>query len=84
MRVFFLREKLKSFAGGKWAGQRVHVIGAGTMGADIAAWCAWNGLTVTLADMKSEPLGAAMKRAATLFQRRVAAKASRCATRSTG
>ena len=40
------------------------MIGAGTMGADIAAWCAWNGLTVTLADMKSEPLGAAMKRAA--------------------
>ncbi len=37
----------------------VHVIGGGTMGADIAAWCAWNGLTVTLADVKPEPLGAA-------------------------
>ena len=70
VRVFFLREKLKNNAGGKWPGQRVHVIGAGTMGADIAAWCAWNGLTVTLADMKSEPLGAAMKRASRLFQRR--------------
>ncbi|MGZ5896509.1 MAG: 3-hydroxyacyl-CoA dehydrogenase NAD-binding domain-containing protein [Xanthobacteraceae bacterium] len=69
VRVFFLREKLKGFAGGKWAGQRVHVIGAGTMGADIAAWCAWNGLTVTLADMKPEPLGAAIKRAAILFKR---------------
>jgi 3-hydroxyacyl-CoA dehydrogenase/enoyl-CoA hydratase/3-hydroxybutyryl-CoA epimerase len=52
----------------------VHVIGAGTMGADIAAWCAWNGLTVTLADMKSEPLGAAMKRAARLYERRAHGK----------
>ena len=38
------------------------------MGADIAAWCAWNGLTVTLADMKSEPLGNAIKRAAVLLR----------------
>lgn len=69
VRVFFLREKLKGYAGGAWPGQRVHVIGAGTMGADIAAWCAWNGLTVTLADMKSEPLGNAIKRATTLYKR---------------
>ena len=64
VRVFFLREKLKDLTGGKWAGKRVHVIGAGAMGGDIAAWCAWHGLTVTLADMKTEPLGAAIKRAA--------------------
>jgi 3-hydroxyacyl-CoA dehydrogenase/enoyl-CoA hydratase/3-hydroxybutyryl-CoA epimerase len=69
VRVFFLREKLKSLAGRDWPGQRVHVIGAGAMGGDIAAWCAWNGLTVTLADMKSEPLGAAIKRAADLFRK---------------
>jgi len=74
VRVFFLREKLKGNAGGKWPGERVHVIGAGTMGADIAAWCAWNGLTVTLADMKPEPLGAAMKRAARLYERRARGK----------
>jgi 3-hydroxyacyl-CoA dehydrogenase/enoyl-CoA hydratase/3-hydroxybutyryl-CoA epimerase len=74
VRVFFLREKLKGNAGGRWPGERVHVIGAGTMGADIAAWCAWNGLTVTLADMKSEPLGAAIKRATRLFQRRAHGK----------
>jgi 3-hydroxyacyl-CoA dehydrogenase / enoyl-CoA hydratase / 3-hydroxybutyryl-CoA epimerase len=67
VRVFFLREKLKSLADGEWSGKRVHVIGAGAMGGDIAAWCAWHGLTVTLADMKAEPLGAAMKRAADLF-----------------
>ncbi len=69
VRVFFLREKLKALAGGQWPGKRVHVIGAGAMGGDIAAWCAWNGLTVTLADMKTEPLGAAIKRAADLFKR---------------
>jgi 3-hydroxyacyl-CoA dehydrogenase/enoyl-CoA hydratase/3-hydroxybutyryl-CoA epimerase len=67
VRVFFLREKLKGLADGEWSGKRVHVIGAGAMGGDIAAWCAWNGLTVTLADMKAEPLGSAMKRAADLF-----------------
>jgi 3-hydroxyacyl-CoA dehydrogenase / enoyl-CoA hydratase / 3-hydroxybutyryl-CoA epimerase len=67
VRVFFLREKLKSLADGDWSGKRVHVIGAGAMGGDIAAWCAWHGFTVTLADMKAEPLGKAIERAADLF-----------------
>jgi 3-hydroxyacyl-CoA dehydrogenase/enoyl-CoA hydratase/3-hydroxybutyryl-CoA epimerase len=69
IRVFGLREKLKSFTDGKWDGTRVHVIGAGAMGGDIAAWCAWRGFTVTLADMKAEPLAAAIGRAAKLFDR---------------
>jgi 3-hydroxyacyl-CoA dehydrogenase/enoyl-CoA hydratase/3-hydroxybutyryl-CoA epimerase len=67
VRVFFLREKLKSFADGDFAGNRVHVIGAGAMGGDIAAWCAWHGFTVTLADMKPEPLAKAVERAAALY-----------------
>ena len=37
------------------------------MGGDIAAWCAWHGFTVTLADMKTEPLGQAVARAAELY-----------------
>src|SRR5437868_10658262 len=37
------------------------------MGGDIAAWCAWHGFTVSLADMKSEPLSGAIKRAAELY-----------------
>jgi 3-hydroxyacyl-CoA dehydrogenase/enoyl-CoA hydratase/3-hydroxybutyryl-CoA epimerase len=45
--------KLKALADGDWTGQHVHVIGAGAMGGDIAAWCAWHGFTVTLADMKA-------------------------------
>jgi len=67
IRVFFLREKLKAGAKGRWSGRKVHVIGAGAMGGDIAAWCAWRGLTVTLADMKPEPIAGAIKRACELF-----------------
>src|SRR5919204_1636868 len=67
VRVFFLREKLKRLAGGGWSPRRVHVIGAGAMGGDIAAWCAWHGLIVTLADMQAEPLAKAIARAADLY-----------------
>ena len=67
VRVFFLREKLKGLAKGEWEGRRIHVIGAGAMGGDIAAWCAWHGFTVSLADMKPEPLASAIKRAADLY-----------------
>ena len=69
IRVFFLRDKLKGMAVGDWNGQRIHVIGAGAMGGDIAAWCAWHGFTVSLADMKGEPLAGATKRAADLFKK---------------
>jgi 3-hydroxyacyl-CoA dehydrogenase / enoyl-CoA hydratase / 3-hydroxybutyryl-CoA epimerase len=69
IRVFGLREKLKSLSDGKWGGQRIHVVGAGAMGGDIAAWCAWRGFNVTLADMKAEPIGKAIGRAASLFDK---------------
>src|SRR5262249_35760358 len=36
VRVFFLREKLKSLADGNFSDRHVHVIGAGAMGGDIA------------------------------------------------
>jgi 3-hydroxyacyl-CoA dehydrogenase / enoyl-CoA hydratase / 3-hydroxybutyryl-CoA epimerase len=67
VRVFFLRERLKSLADGQWNGKRVHVIGAGAMGGDIAAWCAWHGFIVSLADTKPEALAGATKRASVLF-----------------
>jgi 3-hydroxyacyl-CoA dehydrogenase/enoyl-CoA hydratase/3-hydroxybutyryl-CoA epimerase len=67
VRVFFLRENLKSLADGKWSGKRVHVIGAGAMGGDIAAWCAWHGFVVSLGDAKPEPIAGAIKRAADLY-----------------
>jgi 3-hydroxyacyl-CoA dehydrogenase / enoyl-CoA hydratase / 3-hydroxybutyryl-CoA epimerase len=69
VRVFFLRDKLKRLADGDWSPRHVHVIGAGAMGGDIAAWCAWHGFTVTLADMKPEPIAQAIARAADLFKK---------------
>jgi 3-hydroxyacyl-CoA dehydrogenase / enoyl-CoA hydratase / 3-hydroxybutyryl-CoA epimerase len=67
VRVFFLRENLKNLADGKWDGRRVHVIGAGAMGGDIAAWCAWHGFVVSLGDTAAAPIAGAIKRAAELY-----------------
>src|SRR6266513_2411106 len=67
IRVFFLREQMKKLAGSGNKIAHVHVIGAGAMGGDIAAWCANRDMRVTLADMKAEPIAGAMKRAAELF-----------------
>ncbi|MDO9294703.1 3-hydroxyacyl-CoA dehydrogenase NAD-binding domain-containing protein [Bradyrhizobium sp.] len=67
IRVFFLREQMKKLAGGGNRIEHVHVIGAGAMGGDIAAWCAGQGFHVTLADMKPEPIAGAIKRASDLF-----------------
>jgi 3-hydroxyacyl-CoA dehydrogenase/enoyl-CoA hydratase/3-hydroxybutyryl-CoA epimerase len=67
IRVFFLREQMKKLAGSGNRIEHVHVIGAGAMGGDIAAWCAGQGMRVTLADMKPEPIAGAIKRAADLY-----------------
>ena len=67
IRVFFLRDQMKKVAGSGNKIAHVHVIGAGAMGGDIAAWCANQGLKATLADMKPEPIAGTMRRAADLF-----------------
>ncbi|MEI6513843.1 MAG: 3-hydroxyacyl-CoA dehydrogenase NAD-binding domain-containing protein, partial [bacterium] len=68
IRVFMLRERLKGFAKeNKTQVARVHVIGAGVMGGDIAAWCALRGLYVTLQDQSEERIAPAIARAFTLF-----------------
>jgi len=69
VRVFFLRDRLKKIAGDKQNIEHIHVIGAGAMGGDIAAWCARQGIVATLADMKPEPIGGAIKRAADLYRK---------------
>jgi 3-hydroxyacyl-CoA dehydrogenase/enoyl-CoA hydratase/3-hydroxybutyryl-CoA epimerase len=69
IRVFFLREQMKNLADGDSGIKHVHVIGAGAMGGDIAAWCAREGLRATLSDMKAEPIAGAMKRAGELYAR---------------
>ena len=67
IRVFFLREQMKKLAGSGNKIGHVHVIGAGAMGGDIAAWCANRDMRVTLSDMKPEPIAGAIKRASDLF-----------------
>ena len=72
IRIFFLQERMKSL--GKesdFEAKHVHVIGAGVMGGDIAAWCAMRGLAVTLQDQSANALVPAMKRAQALFKRRL-------------
>jgi 3-hydroxyacyl-CoA dehydrogenase/enoyl-CoA hydratase/3-hydroxybutyryl-CoA epimerase len=72
IRVFKLQERLKSLGKeGDARFSRVHVVGAGTMGGDIAAWCALRGLTVTLQDQSAERIAPAIGRAAKLFAERL-------------
>ncbi len=72
VRVFFLSERMKALAKGiEFAPQHVHVIGAGTMGGDIAAWCALRGLYVTLQDRAPEYIAPAIKRAHKLFKKKL-------------
>ncbi len=63
VRVFFLREGLRQQA--KAVDDpvtSVHVVGAGTMGGDIAAWCAFQGLRVTLSDPDGAMIADTVKR----------------------
>jgi len=73
-RVFFLSESLKKLGlrgKEKPSFARVHVIGAGVMGGDIAAWCALRGLGVTLQDLDMERITPALTRAKSLFKKRL-------------
>lgn len=72
VRVFFLQERLKSLGrGADFHAKHVHVIGAGVMGGDIAAWCALRGLRVTVQDRNPEALGRVMKRAQALYKKKL-------------
>ncbi|NKX29542.1 fatty-acid oxidation protein subunit alpha [Rhodobacteraceae bacterium R_SAG6] len=70
IRVFFLRQGLKSASKGGDGIDHVHVIGAGAMGAEIAAWSAMQGKTVTIEDLKLEALGATIKQAGQIFDKK--------------
>eukprot|EP01035_Chromulina_nebulosa_P034658 gene34658-46521_t len=73
-RVFFLSESLKKLGlrgSEKPSFARVHVIGAGVMGGDIAAWCALRGFGVTLQDLDMERINPALVRAKSLFKKRL-------------
>jgi len=64
VRVFFLQNRLKALAGKEARHfSKVHVIGAGVMGGDIAAWCASRGIKVTLQDRDPSRVESALERA---------------------
>ncbi|MGB5327365.1 MAG: 3-hydroxyacyl-CoA dehydrogenase NAD-binding domain-containing protein [Gammaproteobacteria bacterium] len=72
VRVFFLQTRLKGLGDKKsFTPRHVHVIGAGTMGGDIAAWCALRGFNVTLQDREAKYLSKAFKRAHQLYAKRL-------------
>ncbi len=78
IRVFFLQTRLKGLGDKKsFTPKHVHVIGAGVMGGDIAAWCALRGMTVTLQDREAQYLGNAFKRAHSLYAKRLKDPAQR-------
>ncbi len=86
VRVFLLQERMKSLGGKtRLPIERVHVVGAGVMGGDIAAWCAQRGLNVTLQDRELKFIEPAMKRAREGFEKRLrdAGKAAELMTRLT-
>jgi len=86
VRVFFLQNRMKAL-GGKSTRKvaHVHVVGAGVMGGDIAAWCASRGLTVTLQDREMKYVEPALARARDFFAKRSRdpAKAAEMAARLT-
>ncbi|MGE0314649.1 MAG: 3-hydroxyacyl-CoA dehydrogenase NAD-binding domain-containing protein [Lautropia sp.] len=72
IRVFLLRERLRSTAGaaraacGDAAIRSVHVIGAGAMGREIAAWCAVHGMRTSVTDVDTVAIGGAVAAATRL------------------
>ena len=72
IRIFFLQERLKSQGAGVDAAIRhVHVVGAGVMGGDIAAWAALRGFEVTLQDREMKFIQPALDRARQLYEKKL-------------
>ncbi len=72
IRIFFLQERLKSQGAGVDAAiNHVHVVGAGVMGGDIAAWAAFRGFEVTLQDREMKFIQPALDRARQLYEKKL-------------
>jgi len=70
VRIFLLQERLRSLGrGGAPAARSLHVVGGGTMGGEIAAWCAMQGMRVTIQDVDNLRLAKVVKNAAALFRK---------------
>ena len=71
-RVFMLSEMLKDEAPKNgFKPRKVHVIGAGTMGGDIAAWCVVCGMQASLQDLNEAQIKKALSRAKGLFKKQL-------------
>lgn len=72
IRIFLLQERLKGQGGGIEHGiEHVHVVGAGVMGGDIAAWAALKGFQVTLQDREMKFIQPALDRARQLYEKKL-------------
>jgi 3-hydroxyacyl-CoA dehydrogenase/enoyl-CoA hydratase/3-hydroxybutyryl-CoA epimerase len=72
IRVFLLQERLKGAGGGVDPHiRRVHVVGAGVMGGDIAAWAAYKGYDVTLQDREMKFVQPALDRAHGFYEKKL-------------
>ena len=65
---FYLTDAVRKSARGDSGIQRLHVVGAGVMGGDIAAVGAMAGLDVTLTDMNEAAIDGAIARAAKIVR----------------
>lgn len=75
VRVYFLQDRMKGLAQRDAAQvKRLHVVGAGVMGGDIATWSVLQGLDVTLQDREQKILDAARERAGKQFEKRLRGK----------
>ncbi|MEW5962570.1 MAG: 3-hydroxyacyl-CoA dehydrogenase NAD-binding domain-containing protein [Pseudomonadota bacterium] len=83
-RVFRLSEQLKAQAPKDiaWKPLRVHVIGAGTMGADIAGWCVASGMEATLQDLSREQIDKGIAAQGKVIARKFKSKAERDAAKA--
>jgi 3-hydroxyacyl-CoA dehydrogenase/enoyl-CoA hydratase/3-hydroxybutyryl-CoA epimerase len=82
VRIYFLQERMKALGGGDSGIQRVHVVGAGVMGADIAAWAAYKGFEVSLQDREQRFIDAGLARTAGLFDKKLSDLAQREAAKA--
>jgi 3-hydroxyacyl-CoA dehydrogenase / enoyl-CoA hydratase / 3-hydroxybutyryl-CoA epimerase len=72
VRVFLLQDRLKGLGAESTAEfKHAHVVGAGVMGGDIAAWAAFRGMTVSLQDRSEALIQPALNRAKTFFEKRL-------------
>ncbi|MGE0628770.1 MAG: 3-hydroxyacyl-CoA dehydrogenase NAD-binding domain-containing protein [Hyphomicrobiaceae bacterium] len=83
-RVFRLSELMKAEAPKNfgWKPLRVHVIGAGTMGADIAGWCVASGMEVSLQDISEEQIRKGIEAQGKLLSRKFRSKPERDAAKA--